>query len=117
MAVSTQHQVEIQVGGRTLAFETGLLARQADGAVVVRYGDTLVLVAATAAARPREGIDFFPLTCDYEEKMYAAGKIPGGFFKREGRPGESAVLTARLMDRHPAALPHRLPQRHPGHRH
>ena len=99
MAVSTQHQVEIQVGGRTLAFETGLLARQADGAVVVRYGDTLVLVTATAAARPREGIDFFPLTCDYEEKMYAAGKIPGGFFKREGRPGESAVLAARLMDR------------------
>ena len=99
MAVSTQHQVEIQVGGRTLAFETGLLARQADGAVVVRYGDTMVLVTATAAAQPREGIDFFPLTCDYEEKMYAAGKIPGGFFKREGRPGESAVLAARLMDR------------------
>ncbi len=99
MAVSTQHQVEIQVGGRTLAFETGLLARQADGAVVVRYGDSMVLVTAMAAAQLREGIDFFPLTCDYEEKMYAAGKIPGGFFKREGRPGESAVLTARLMDR------------------
>ena len=99
MAVSTQHQVEIQVGGRTLAFETGLLARQADGAVVVRYGDSMVLVTATAAAQPRQGIDFFPLTCDYEERMYAAGKIPGGFFKREGRPGESAVLTARLMDR------------------
>src|SRR3972149_2327401 len=99
MAVSTQHQGEIKVGGRPLAFETGLLARQADGAVVVRYGDTMVLVTATAAAQPREGIDFFPLTCDYEEKMYAAGKIPGGFFKREGRPGESAVLAARLMDR------------------
>src|SRR3970040_2682184 len=111
MALPTQHWVEIQVAGRTLAFETGLLARQADGAVVVRYGDTMVLVTATAAARPREGIDFFPLTCDYEEKMYAAGKIPGGFFKREGRPGESAVLTARLMDRplrplFPPGLPH-----------
>ncbi len=99
MVVSTQHQVEIQVGGRSLIFETGLLARQADGAVVVRYGDSMVLVTATASPQPREGIDFFPLTCDYEEKMYAAGKIPGGFFKREGRPGESAVLTARLMDR------------------
>jgi len=99
MVVSTQHQVEIQVGGRTLSFETGLLARQANGAVVVRYGDSMVLVTATASAEPREGIDFFPLTCDYEERMYAAGKIPGGFFKREGRPGESAILTARLMDR------------------
>ncbi|HEV8338378.1 MAG TPA: polyribonucleotide nucleotidyltransferase [bacterium] len=99
MIVSTQRQVEIQVGGRTLSFETGLLARQADGAVVVRYGDSLVLVTATGAAEPRAGIDFFPLTCDYEEKMYAAGKIPGGFFKREGRPGEGAILTARLMDR------------------
>ena len=99
MVVSTQHQVEIQVGGRSLTFETGLLARQADGAVVVRYGDSMVLVTATASPQPREGADFFPLTCDYEEKMYAAGKIPGGFFKREGRPGESAVLTARLMDR------------------
>ncbi|MBI3976349.1 MAG: polyribonucleotide nucleotidyltransferase, partial [Armatimonadetes bacterium] len=99
MIVSTQRQVEIQVGGRTLAFETGLLARQADGAVVVRYGDSMVLVTATGAAEPRAGIDWFPLTCDYEEKMYAAGKIPGGFFKREGRPGEVAVLTSRLMDR------------------
>ncbi|MDR7464650.1 MAG: polyribonucleotide nucleotidyltransferase, partial [Armatimonadota bacterium] len=99
MVVSMQHQVEIQVGGRSLSFETGLLARQADGAVVIRYGDSMVLVTATASPQPREGIDFFPLTCDYEEKMYAAGKIPGGFFKREGRPGESAVLTARLMDR------------------
>ncbi|MDQ7850551.1 MAG: polyribonucleotide nucleotidyltransferase [Armatimonadota bacterium] len=97
--MSMQHQVEIQVGGRSLSFETGLLARQADGAVVIRYGDSMVLVTATASPQPREGIDFFPLTCDYEEKMYAAGKIPGGFFKREGRPGESAVLTARLMDR------------------
>jgi len=99
MIVSTQRQVEIQVGGRTLSFETGLLARQADGAVVVRYGDSVVLVTATGAAQPRASIDFFPLTCDYEEKMYAAGKIPGGFFKREGRPGEGAILTARLMDR------------------
>jgi polyribonucleotide nucleotidyltransferase len=99
MIVSTQRQVEIQVAGRSLSFETGLLARQADGAVVARYGDSLVLVTATGAAEPRAGIDFFPLTCDYEEKMYAAGKIPGGFFKREGRPGEGAILTARLMDR------------------
>jgi len=99
MIVSTQRQVEIQVGGRPLVFETGVLARQADGAVLVRHGDSMVLVTATASDRPRPGIDFFPLTCDYEEKMYAAGKIPGGFFKREGRPGETATLTARLMDR------------------
>ncbi|MDR7489744.1 MAG: polyribonucleotide nucleotidyltransferase, partial [Armatimonadota bacterium] len=99
MAVTTVRQVELQVGGRTLAFETGLLAQQADGSVVVRYGDSVVLVTATASRQPREGIDFLPLTCDYEERMYAAGKIPGGFFKREGRPGESAILSARLMDR------------------
>jgi len=79
--------------------ETGWLARQANGAVVVRYGDTMVLVTATMSELPREGVDFFPLTCDFEERMYAAGKIPGGFFKREGRPGERATLTARLMDR------------------
>jgi len=91
-------RVEVQVGGRTLSFETGLLARQAGGSVVVRAGDTMILVTATGAA-PREGIDFFPLTCEFEEKMYAAGKIPGGFFKREGRPGETAIQSARLMDR------------------
>ena len=92
-------QVELEVGGRVLSMETGHLARQANGAVVVRYGDTIVLVTATMSTALREGIDFFPLTCDYEEKMFAAGKIPGGFFKREGRPGERAILTARLMDR------------------
>jgi polyribonucleotide nucleotidyltransferase len=92
-------RVEVDVAGRTIMFETGHLARQANGAVVVRSGDTVVLVTATMSATPREGIDFFPLTCDYEEKMFAAGKIPGGFFKREGRPGERATLTARLMDR------------------
>jgi polyribonucleotide nucleotidyltransferase len=92
-------RVAVEVGGRTLSIETGTLARQADGAVMVRYGDTMVLVTATMSSAPREGIDFFPLTCDYEEKMFAAGKIPGGFFKREGRPGERATLTARLMDR------------------
>ena len=92
-------RVEVDVAGRTITFETGHLARQANGAVVVRSGDTVVLVTATMSATPREGIDFFPLTCYYEEKMFAAGKIPGGFFKREGRPGERATLTARLMDR------------------
>jgi polyribonucleotide nucleotidyltransferase len=92
-------RVAVEVAGRTLSLETGRLARQADGAVVVRDGDTMVLVTATMSPAPREGIDFFPLTCDYEEKMFAAGKIPGGFFKREGRPGERATLTARLMDR------------------
>ena len=92
-------RVEVDVAGRTITFETGHLAKQANGAVVVRSGDTVVLVTATMSATPREGIDFFPLTCDYEEKMFAAGKIPGGFFKREGRPGERATLTARLMDR------------------
>jgi polyribonucleotide nucleotidyltransferase len=92
-------RVAVEVAGRTLSIETGRLAKQADGSVVVRYGDTMVLVTATMSSGPREGIDFFPLTCDYEEKMFAAGKIPGGFFKREGRPGERATLTARLMDR------------------
>jgi polyribonucleotide nucleotidyltransferase len=92
-------RVDLQVAGRTLSIETGHLARQASGAVVVRYGETMVLVTATMSDAPREGTDFFPLTCDYEEKMFAAGKIPGGFFKREGRPGERAILSARLMDR------------------
>ncbi|HKV44398.1 MAG TPA: polyribonucleotide nucleotidyltransferase [bacterium] len=92
-------RVDVEVGARPISIETGTLAKQANGAVVVRSGDTLVLVTATMSSSPREGIDFFPLTCDYEEKMFAAGKIPGGFFKREGRPGERATLSARLMDR------------------
>ena len=90
---------EMQVGGRPLIIEQGKMAKQANGSVLVRYGDTAVLVAATASAEPREGIDFFPLTVDFEEKMYAAGKIPGGFIKREGRPSESAILCSRLIDR------------------
>ena len=92
-------QVEIDLDGRPLSITTGHLAKQANGAVVVRSGDTVVLVTATMSATAREGIDFLPLTCDYEEKMFAAGKIPGGFFKREGRPGERAILSGRLMDR------------------
>lgn len=93
------HVFETQLGGRTLRLETGHLAMQAGASVMVRCGDTAVLVCATMAEKPREGIDFFPLSCDYEEKLYSVGKIPGGFIKREGRPTEKAVLTCRLMDR------------------
>lgn len=91
--------VEKQIGGKTLRLETGEMAKQAHGAVVVRYEDVVVLVTAVAAPAVREGIDFFPLTVDYREKFYAAGKIPGGFIKREGRPGEKEILTSRLIDR------------------
>jgi polyribonucleotide nucleotidyltransferase len=91
--------VSMELGGRTLTIETGELARQASGSVFVRYGDTCILAAVTASANPREGIEFFPLTVDYEERMYATGKIPGGFIKREGRPSEKATLSARLIDR------------------
>jgi polyribonucleotide nucleotidyltransferase len=90
---------DISVGGRTISIETGRLAKQADGAVVVRSGDAVVLVSACAAANPREGIDFLPLTVDYKENTYASGRIPGGFFKREGKPAEKEVLTSRLIDR------------------
>lgn len=90
---------EIELGGRKLIIEQGKMAKQANGSVLVRYGDTVVLVTATASRAPREGVDFFPLTVDYEEKMYAAGKIPGGFIKREGRPSSEAILCARLIDR------------------
>lgn len=93
------HSFEMQLGGRALVIESGKMAKQASGAVLVRYGDTTVLVTATASAEPREGVDFFPLTVDYEEKMYAVGKIPGGFIKREGRPSESSILASRLIDR------------------
>lgn len=89
----------MSLAGRTLSIETGHLAKQANGAVLVRYGDTAVLVTATTSKEPREGVDFFPLTVDYEEKMYAVGKIPGGFLRREGRASESATLSARLIDR------------------
>jgi polyribonucleotide nucleotidyltransferase len=90
---------EIEIGSGTLTIETGRLAKQADGSVVVRYGDTVVLVTAVASKTPREGVDFLPLTVDYRENTYAAGKIPGGFFRREGRPNEKEVLTSRVIDR------------------
>src|ERR671937_657902 len=101
MAIATERQADVSVtiGGREISFETGKLAKQADGAVVVRSGDTMVLATAQGRMEPREGADFFPLTVDVEERMYAAGKIPGGFFKREGRPTERAILTARMTDR------------------
>ncbi len=92
--------VSLEIGGRQLTIETGELAKQANGSALVRYGEqNVVLAAVTASERPREGIDFFPLTCDFEEKMYAAGKIPGGYIKREGRPSEHGVLSARQIDR------------------
>jgi polyribonucleotide nucleotidyltransferase len=101
MSIATEHraQVSVQVGNQEITFETGKLAKQADGAVVVRSGDTMVLATAVGRAEAREGADFFPLTIDVEERMYAAGKIPGGFFKREGRASERATLTARMIDR------------------
>ena len=88
----------LSLGGAELTFESGKLAKQAEGSCVATLGETQVLATCTTAA-PREGIDFFPLTVDVEERMYAAGKIPGGFFRREGRPSETAILTARLTDR------------------
>ena len=91
--------VAVTVGEQEMTFETGKLAKQADGAVVVRAGETMVLATAQGKMEGREGADFFPLTVDVEERMYAAGKIPGGFFKREGRPTERAILTARMIDR------------------
>jgi polyribonucleotide nucleotidyltransferase len=102
MAVTTEPRtatVSVTVGDQELTFETGKLAKQADGAVLVRSGDTMVLATAQGRMEAREGADFFPLTVDVEERMYAAGKIPGGFFKREGRPTERAILTARMIDR------------------
>ncbi len=90
---------ECEVGGRTLIIDSGKLAGQASGAVTVRYGDTVVLVTACISDKPREGIDFLPLTVDYEERLYAAGKIPGGFIRREGRPSQEAILACRLTDR------------------
>ena len=93
------HTREISVGRQKISIETGRLAKQADGSVIVRSGDTMVLVTACTAATPREGIDFLPLTVDYKEYTYASGRIPGGFFKREGKPTEKEVLTSRLIDR------------------
>lgn len=91
--------LHVEVRGRKLSLETGRIAKQADGAVVAQYGDTVVLATAVADKTAKEGLDFFPLTIDYQEKAYAAGKIPGGFFKREGRPSEKEILTSRLIDR------------------
>jgi polyribonucleotide nucleotidyltransferase len=93
------HKTELMWGGRKLVIETGKIARQADGAVMVTYGETTVLCTAVAAKSPKPGVDFFPLTVNYQEKAFAAGKIPGGFFKREGRPSEKETLVSRLIDR------------------
>src|SRR5271169_1289569 len=93
------HREELDWGGRKLVIETGRIARQADGAVIVSYGETTVLATVVAAKKPKEGIDFLPLTCNYQEKFYAAGRIPGGYFKREGRPSERETLVSRLIDR------------------
>ncbi len=97
--VSDSHMLQATIAGRNFSIETGRFAWQAGGAVTVRYGDTVVLVTATVADKPREGTDFLPLTIDYEERLYAAGKIPGGFIRREGRPSEVAILACRLVDR------------------
>jgi polyribonucleotide nucleotidyltransferase len=92
-------KLETEIAGRVLSIEVGRMAKQADGAALIRYGETCVLATAVASRTAREGVDFFPLTCDYQEKTFAAGKIPGGFFKREGRPAEREILTSRLIDR------------------
>jgi polyribonucleotide nucleotidyltransferase len=92
-------KVELEIKGKQLVIETGQMARQSDGAVVIKYGDTVVLATAVADKKAKEGLNFFPLTVDYQEKTYSAGKIPGGFFKREGKPSEKEILTSRLIDR------------------
>ena len=91
---------ETTLAGRPISFETGKIAGLANGSCVVRYGETVVMVNITMSQKPREGIDFFPLSVDFEDKLYSAGKIPGSFMRREGRPTEKAVLTSRLIDRH-----------------
>src|ERR1700730_1844191 len=93
------HRVELEWGGRKLLLETGKIARQADGAVVASYGESRVLATVVAAKQPKEGLDFLPLTVNYQERFYAAGRIPGGYFKREGRPTEKETLVSRLIDR------------------
>src|ERR1700741_2057459 len=92
-------KLEIQFAGRPLSLETGRLAKQAHGAVLAQYGETMVLATVVSAYQGRDKIDFLPLTVDYQERTFAAGKIPGGFFKREGRPSEKEILTSRLIDR------------------
>ena len=89
----------MELAGRTLSVDIGRVGAQANGAALMHYGETVVLATATASDKPRDGIDFFPLSVDYEEKMYAVGKIPGGFNKREGKPSEHAILTSRVIDR------------------
>src|SRR6201746_1935670 len=93
------HRVELDWGGRPLKLETGKIARQADGAVIATYGETIVMATVVSSKTPKEGIDFLPLTVNYQEKTYAAGRIPGGYFKREGRPTEKETLVSRLIDR------------------
>ena len=92
------HAVELDLAGRTLRLETGRVAKQADGSIWASYGDTVILATAVASQNAKPGVDFLPLTVDYQEKAYAAGKIPGGYFKREGRPSEKEVLTSRLIE-------------------
>ena len=94
-----EKQFQYDLAGRKLLVTIGKVAEQANGACLLQYGDTVVLVTATSSKEPREGIDFFPLSVDFEEKLYSVGKIPGGFIKREGRPSEKAILTSRLIDR------------------
>jgi hypothetical protein len=106
----------MDVAGRQLTIESGRVAKQADGAVLVQMADTVVLVTAVTAKAPRAGVDFLPLTVDYQERAYAAGKIPGGFFKREGRPAEREILSGRLIDRPLRPLPEAVLPRDPGHR-
>lgn len=88
-----------EVAGRELVIETGKVAAQANGAVLIHYGETVLLCTATASDKPREGVDFFPLSVDFEEKMYSVGKFPGGFNKREGKASDNAILTSRVIDR------------------
>src|SRR5881275_1654470 len=99
MTVKKYLKESIRVGDRDLTVEVGRVAKQADGSCVIQYGDTMVLCAAVGALTPREGIDFFPLTVEYRESNYAAGRIPGNYFRREGRPNEKEILTSRLIDR------------------
>ena len=99
MTVKKLLKESIKVGERDLTVEVGRVAKQADGSCVIRYGDTMVLCAAVGAQTPREGIDFFPLTVEYREAFFSAGRIPGNYFRREGRPNEKEVLTCRLIDR------------------
>ena len=99
MSMFDKHVVEIEWGGRPLTLEAGQVARQADGSVIVTYGETTVMCNVVSQRSPKPGLDFFPLTVNYIEKAYAAGKIPGGFFKREARPSENETLVCRLIDR------------------